>query len=263
MKTSLLLSLFSLAAFSLQAAPADKDKLPGIPKENEGRFGVYSFEDAKKEALKKKQPIAFIVQDDKTEEAAEKTAVQKAYWGMEKNATMVLITSRLMGEAKTRLGEAVYAALNSELAGKTMPRMVVMDQNVTVTLGTMTKDQLIAGDEKSFKAYSKEMDEANKNPAKAAAATPAATPAAPGTTPATAPAAPAAPAPAAAGSVAIKDGKPDAWTNTQGKTIQATLLEVAADKVVFLMANGTKIDYPIVNLDAPSKAKVDALKAAQ
>lgn len=61
----------------------------------------------------------------------------------------------------------------------------------------------------------------------------------------------------------IKDGKPDSWTNTQGQTIQATLLEVAADKVVFLMANGAKVDYPIANLDAASKAKVDALKAAQ
>ncbi len=262
MKTSLLLSLFSVAAFSLHAAPADKDKIPAIPKENEGRYGVYSFEDAKKEALKKKQPIAFIVQDEKTEEAAEKTAVLRAYWGMEKNATMVMITSRLMGEAKARLGDTVHAALNSAEAGKTLPRMIVMDQNATVALGVMTKDQLIVAEEKSLKAYSKEMDEANKNPAKAAAATPpaapAATPAAPGAAPAPAPA-----APAATGSVVIKDGKPDSWTNTQGVTIQATLLEVAADKVVFLMANGTKVDYPVVNLDAASKAKVDALKAAQ
>lgn len=260
MKTSLLLSLFSVAAFSLQAAPADKDKLPAIPKENEGRYGIYSFEDAKKEALKKKQPIAFIVQDDKTEEGAEKTAVLRAYWGMEKNATMVLITSRLMGEAKGRLGDAVHAALTSAEAGKTLPRMIVMDQNATVALGTMTKDQLIAAEEKALKAYSKEMDEANKNPAKAAAATP---PAAPAATPAAPGAAPAPAAPAAPGSVVIKDGKPDSWTNTQGVTIQATLLEVAADKVVFLMANGTKVDYPLVNLDAASKAKVDALKAAQ
>lgn len=263
MKTSLLFSLLTVTAFCLHAAD-DKTKLAPIPKEKEGRYGVYSFDDAKKEALKKKQPLALLVHDaeGKDLEAAEKDAVLRAFWAMEKNATVVIVTSRLMGEAKTRMGDVVYAGLTSAEAGKTVPRLVVMDQNAAVVLGNMTKDQIIATDEKAFKAFSKQMDDGNKNPAKAAAATtpavPATTPAAPGATPAPAPT-----APAAAGTVVIKDGKPDSWTNTQGVTIQATLLEVAADKVVFLMANGTKVDYPLVNLDPASKAKVDALKAAQ
>lgn len=269
MKTPLLLSLFSVAVFSLQAAPDDKDKLPAIPKEKEGRYGVYSFEEAKKEALKKKQPLALLVHDaeGKDLEVAEKDAVLRAFWAMEKNATVVIVTSRLMGEAKGRMGDVVYAGLTSAEAGKTVPRLIVMDQAASVVLGNMSKDLIMTTDEKAFKAYSKQMDEANKNPAKAAAAAPASpavTPAAPGAAPGAAPAPAVAPtAPAATGSVVIKDGKPDSWTNTQGQTIQATLLEVAADKVVFLMANGAKVDYPIVNLDAASKAKMDALKAAQ
>lgn len=253
----------SFAAFCLHAAPADKDKLPPIPKEKEGRYGVYSYEDAKKEALKKKQPMAFLVYDmeGRELELAEKEASVRAFWAMEKYCTVVIVSSRLVAETKTRASDVVYAALTSNEAGKTLPRLIVMDQNATVVLGIMTKDQIIAIEEKAFKAFSKQMDEANKDPSKAAA--PAAAPATPekpaGTTPSTAPAA----APAAPGVVVIKDAKPEGWTNTAGKTIQATLLEIAADKVVFLMANGTKIDYPIANLDAASKARLEALKVAK
>ncbi|MEZ0390536.1 MAG: hypothetical protein ACAI34_25880, partial [Verrucomicrobium sp.] len=114
------------------------------------------------------------------------------------------------------------------------------------------------------KGLNKELKELNKNPPKAdaapaaAPATPAA-PAAPGTTPAVAPAT--APA-AAAGSVAIKDAKPENWTNAEGNTIQATLLEVKADTVVLQLANGTKVDYALANFNDVSKKRVEELKAS-
>lgn len=263
MKIPLFIFLMSVTAFCLHAAPADKDKLPPIPKEKDGRYGVYSYEDAKKEALKKKQPIAFLVYDmeGKDLELAEKEAVVKAFWAMEKYSTVVIVPSRLVAEIKTRASDVVHAALTSSEAGKTLPRLIVMDQNATAVLGNMSKEKIIDTDEKALKAFSKQMDEANKDPSKAAA--PAASPATPekpaGTTPAPVPA----PATAAPGVVVIKDAKPEGWTNTAGKTIQATLLEIAADKVVFLMANGTKIDYPIANLDAASKARLEALKTAR
>jgi len=265
MKTPRFIFLLSVTTLCLHAAPADKDKdkLPPIPAERAGSYGLYSYDDAKKEALKRKQPISFLVFNSGAAELAivEKETAKKAYWAMEKNCTVVIIPTRLIEEGKSKMGDVVYAALTSSEAGKTMPRLIVMDQNATTVFGNMNTDQLIAMDEKAFKVFSKQMDEANKDPSKAAA--PAATPATPekpaGTPATTTPA----PVPAGTGAVVIKDGKPEGWTNTQGQTIQATLLEIAADKVVFLMANGTRIDYPIANLDAASKVRLEALKVAK
>jgi len=61
--------------------------------------------------------------------------------------------------------------------------------------------------------------------------------------------------------ILIKDGKTEAWTNTDGKTIQATLAEVAADKVVFVI-NGSRVDYELAKLSDASKKRVAELKAA-
>ena len=52
------------------------------------------------------------------------------------------------------------------------------------------------------------------------------------------------------------------WTNSEGRTIQATLAEAGADKVVFVMANGSRVEYDVAKLSDASKKRVDALKAA-
>lgn len=250
MKLALTTTLLAFVTLGLQAAK--DDKLPAIPKEKEGRWGIYSYDDAKKEALKKKQPIAFLVSDERAEEASEKEAALRAFWGVAKDSTMVVVASRLLGEAKTRLGDTVHGAITSKDMGKSLPRLVVMDQTGEKLLGAMNTEQIMAADEKAMKAFSKQMDEYNKDPSKAPAPT-VATPATPATP---------APAPAAAGPIAIKDGKPENWTNAQGRVIQATLVEVNGDTATLLLANGTKAPVSVATLSPDSQKRVEELKAA-
>lgn len=249
-------TLILLAACGLQAAK--DDKLAPIPKEKAGRWGIYSFAEAKEEAAKKKRPIALIVQDERAEEASEKEAVLKAFWGVQKDATMVMVTSRLMVEAKARLTPEAYAALTSSEAGKSLPRMAVMSQDGTVPLGIMNTEQIMASDEKALKEFARKMEDANKNPsASAITLTPAggAKPAAPAaaTTPAAA---------APTGPVAIKDAKPESWTNAEGKAIQMTLVEVNGPQATFQLADGRKVPLDIAKLSDASKKRVEELVAS-
>jgi len=267
MKIPSFLAATLLVAAVIQAAPK-AGELPALPKEKEGRWGVYSFEDAQKEALKKKQPIAFIATSETPlQDASVEEAVKRVFWGLEKYASMVVLPSNTAGTWTTRLPSPAASALTSAALGKEFPKVVVIDQKGEVVLGTLTGAQSIDSDEKFMKDFGRRMDESNKKPpapgtVPAAAPAPAVTtaPPTPGA-PATAAAAPGVATPSA-GVVAIKDAKADSWTNNEGRTIQATLLEAGPDKVVFLMANGNKIDYPVANLNEESRKKLEALKAA-
>jgi hypothetical protein len=262
MKSVLITTLFAFAALGLQAAK--DDKLPAIPKEKEGRWGIYSYTEAKEEAAKKKRPIGFVVSDERAEEASEKEAALKAYWGVAKDCTMLVVPSRILAEAKNRLGDTVYAAITSAAVGKPLPRLIVMNTTADKVLGHMSKDAIMAADEKAMKAFSKQMEDYNKDPSKvpatAAAAPAAPAPAAPAATPA-APA-PAATPPAATGPVVIKDAKPENWTSAQGRTVQATLVEVSGDSATLLMADGRKVPVPVASLSAESQKRIEELKAA-
>lgn len=255
MKAIPIASLLLLAVSSLHAAK--DDKLPAIPKEKEGRWGIYSFAEAKEEAAKKKRPIAILVQDERAEEASEKEAALRAYWGVAKDCTMVVLTSRLIGESKSRIGETAYTAVTNKDFGKALPRLVVINQTGETFLGQMNTEQIMAADEKAMKTFAREMDSFNKDPSKAPPAPAAAAP--------TAPAKPSAPtgSPApSAGPVIIKEPKAEAWTNAQGTAIQAAVTEITSDKVTFLMANGAKVPYDVSNLSEASKKRLDELKAA-
>jgi hypothetical protein len=261
MKYAYATTLLLLAATCGLQAAKDDEKLPAIPADGKGRYGVYTFADAKAEAAKRKRPLAMIVQNDRTEEAAEKNAILKAFWGMEKDAIMVMVTSRLMVEAKTRFTAESLEALNSAEAGKPLPRLVVMSSDATVPLGVMSAEQIMAADEKAFKEFGKKMEDANKNPSGSKITlTPAgAKPAAPATPAATTPgAAPAAPA----GPVAIKDPKPESWTNAEGKAVQMTLVSVNGTEATFQLAPGKTIPLDISKLSDASKKRVEELVAA-
>jgi hypothetical protein len=269
MKTALIAALLAFVAAT--SAHAKDEKLPKIPEDKmdlEGggkRWSVFTIEDAKKEALKKKQPIAFVVTDERAEEAAVKAAGPVAFWGLQKECTMVLLPSTTAGQWKDRLPPAAFAALAA--AGKEMPKAVVIDQTASAAIGTMQANQIIDGGEKAVKEFTKLMKETNKDPkkvAEAAAAKPAAAapaPAAPATA-AAAPAGPAATPPAAAGPVAIKGAQPEAWTSAQGTKIQATLLEVSGDSATLLMADGRKLPVPVSSLSPESQKRIEELKAA-
>ncbi len=277
MKSALITTLFAFTAASLFAAAKDEKKQPPIPKEKEGRWGVYSFEDAKKEATKKKQMVAFLVTDDRAEEASVKNAALTAFWGLDKEATMVVLPASTAGVWKERLPAPVYPALTDKATAKEFPRVVVMDHALTAVIGSLPAPQIIDGGEKAVKEFAKQMKDINKDPAKvtaAAAATPAAPtapapapaatppkpgapPAAPGATPPVATTPPA----AAAGPVTIKDAKAENWTNAQGRTIQATLVEVNGDSAT-LLVNGNKVAISVATLSPESQKRVEELKAA-
>jgi hypothetical protein len=285
MKTALIATLLALvAAASLHAKDEVLPKIPEDKGEMDGgskRWSVFSIEDAKKEALKKKRPIAFVVTDERAEEKAVKVAGPVLFWGLQKECTMVLLPSTTAGQWKDRLPPAAFAGLMDKALSKEMPKAVVTDQTAATVIGTIQANQVI-GDEggKAVKEFTKLMKETNKDPKKvaeaaaasAAAAAAPAKPAAPAAAPAPgAPAAPAATAgtptapatapPAAAGSVAIKDAKPENWTNAQNRTIQATLLEVNGDTATMLY-NGNKVSVPVTSLSPESQKRIEELKAA-
>ncbi|WP_147263518.1 hypothetical protein [Roseimicrobium gellanilyticum] len=258
MKYAYATTLLLLAATCGVQAAKDDEKLPAIPGDGKGRYGVYTFADAKAEATKRKKPIAMIVQNDRTEEAAEKNAILKAYWGIEKDATMVMVTSRLMVEAKSRFTPESLEALSSAEAGKALPRLVVMNSDATVPLGVMSAEQIMAADEKAFKEFGKKMEDANKNPSgsKITLTPTGAKPAAPATPAATAPGA------APAGPVAIKDPKAESWTNAEGRAVQMTLVSVNGTEATFKLADGRSLPLDVSKLSDASKKRVEELVAA-
>jgi hypothetical protein len=240
---------------------------------------------AKGMAEKKNRPLVFLLSDERADDAAIKTATQKSYWTFWDDAVVVVLrpsTSDQWG----RLPDPVQKAMKSPDLGKNSPKIVAFDESATTPLLGMKAEQLVQADEKALDKIAKGLKAANKTktvstefpppsldapppaaPAKPAApATAAKTPPAPGT-PAPAPGAPpatppAATAPAAPAVILIKGAQMENWTNAEGRTIQATLAEVAADKVVFAMANGSRVEYEIAKLSDASKKRVQELKAA-
>jgi hypothetical protein len=259
MKSKLILTLLATATVGLYAAKEEAAK--AIPKE---AFGVYSFEDAQKQSAKKKDPIVFLLVNERTEDAKVEGAGKITYWGLEKDNTVVVLRPNSAGEWARRLPAALPAAINAKDLGKEYPRVVAMDHTGSVVLTSVPAAKLIDGGEDAVKALNKEIKELAKNPPKPTAAAPATTPgAAPTPAPATPGAAPTtAPAAGAAGSVAIQGASTEGWTSSDGRTIQATLLEVAADKVVLQLANGNKVDVPLAKLNDASKKRAEELKAA-
>jgi hypothetical protein len=264
MKSALTTTMIVFGALGLLGAK--DDPAPAIPKEKAGRWGIYSHTEAQEEATKKKRPIVYLVHDERAEEASEKEAANKAFWALAKDCTIVVVPSRLIGEAKNRCGETVYAAISSKEIGKGSPRLAVMDQAGGKLLGQMDKDTIINTDDKAFKVFARQMEDFNKDPSKVPAT--AAAPAAPAS-PTAAPAAPAAPAPATAttpaapaGPVTIKGGTVEAWKSAQGTTIQATLTQVTADTATLVTADGRTLSVPLASLAAESLQRVEALKAA-
>lgn len=253
MKSKLILTLLATATVGLYAAKDEPAK--AIPKE---AFGVYSFEDAQKQSAKKKDPIVFLLVNERTEDAKVEDAGKITYWGLEKDNTVVVLRPNSAGEWARRLPAALPAAMNAKDLGKEYPRLVAMDPTGSVVLTSVAAAKLIDGGEDAVKALNKEIKELAKNPPKPTAAAPATTPGAAPATPGAAPA----PATGAAGSVAIQGATAEGWTSSDGRTIQATLLEVAADKVVLQLANGSKVDVPLAKLNEASQKRAAELKAA-
>ena len=50
------------------------------------------------------------------------------------------------------------------------------------------------------------------------------------------------------------------WTNTEGKTIQASIAEIKGSTVVFLLLNGGQVEYDIAKLAEPSRKRIEQLR---
>ena len=293
MKTS---ALFLCAAtllaggFAVNAAPPAKTEKPGDYKGKPKTaipgnvYGVFSYEDAQKEAAKKKKPLAFLITDERADDPAVKNAGVKAFWALEDDAVVLVLRNSTAGEWK-RLPATVNAVLNSPDLGKEYPKFVATTEDASTLLAGMNSSTIIELDAKKFDKFGKELKKLNASkapsadypppaPAGAKPPTPATPPgttvkpaekpdASPGTPakPATPPPAPA-PAPTVpAGPVAIKNPQLENWTNAEGKAIQAKLLQVDGDKVTFEIG-GNPVPYEISKLSDASKKRVEELKSA-
>lgn len=283
--TSALTGALLLAATTVQAATAKPVKPPakGSAEKQappEDAFGVFSYDKAKAEAEKKKRPLVFLVSDERADDNAVKLATNKSYWTFWDDAVVVVLRNSTAGEW-SRLPDPVQKALKSPDLGKGYPKLVAFDDEATTPLLGMNSGQIVATDEKGMDKIAKALKTGSKTktpstdfpPPSLVAAAPApaaakpAVPATPGApaTPAAAPSTPATPAaaaPAVPAVILIKGGQMENWTNTAGLTIQATLAEAGADKVVFAMPNGSRVDYDLAKLSEASKKRVAELKAA-
>ncbi len=241
-------------------------------------YGVYSMDDAVAEAAKKKKPLTYIVTDQRPDEPAVVQGTNKAYWMLRDDSVVVVLRNSTAAEWPKRLPEEAVKYLRAPDLGKEYPRLVVMNEDSTVALAGMDAGKIIELEEKELDKFGKEIKKLNVSkepsadhpPPDLAAAKPAATspgttvkvaekPGAPPGTPAKPGAAPAAAAPA--GPVAIKNPQSEAWTNAEGKAIQAALIEVNGDAIVFEMG-GNKVPYDLSKLSEASKKRVGELKAA-
>ena len=266
-KTSLsavVLCMVATAALAADPKPGDyrglkKDSIPG------NVWGVFSYSDAQKEAVKKKHAMTFLVMDAAEQDAAINKAQVKTFWALEEESTLVVLRSQNAEEWR-RLPEAVQKAVKAPSFGATYPRLVASTEDGAMILGSLPKDKIVLLSDRELAKFGKELKKLNasktpatdypppsmeeikpavtdnKTPAKDASPTPT-TPAAP------------------AGPVAIKDAKVENWTNTGGVTIQAALVEVKDDSVTFLI-NGAKIPYALNKLSPESQKRVEELKAA-
>jgi len=291
MKKTVLLPLIALGALGVsgiaappKAGPKIGD-LKGLPKTAipANSYGVFSYEDAAKEAAKKKKALAFMITDERADDPAVKSAGVKLFWALADDAIVTVLRASTAGEWK-RLPENVAAVLNSPDLGKGFPKLLIANEDASVLLAGMNSSTIIDLDAKALDKFGKELKKINTartpsedypppNPAAAAKPAVAATP--PGTTvkpaekpdaPAGTPAkpgaaAPPAPAAAPAGPVAIKNAQTEPWTNSEGKEIQAALVEVNGEAIVFEMG-GNKVPYELSKLSEASKKRVAELLAA-
>jgi hypothetical protein len=286
MKKAIFLCLLTVGALlaSGGAAPPKAAPKPGdykaLPKTAvpANAFGVFSYEDAAKEAAKKKKALAFMVTDERADDPAVKSAGVKLFWALEDDAVVLVLRNSTAAEWK-RLPPNVTAVLNSPDLGKGFPKLVIANDDASVLLAGIGSSAIIDMDAKALDKFGKELKKLNPtktpsedypppNPpaAKPAPATPPGTTVKPAEKPGAAPGTPAKPAaatppPAPAGPVTIKNPSPEAWTNAEGKVIQAALVEVDGDSITFDMG-GNKVPYDLSKLSDASKKRVEELRAA-
>lgn len=278
-----LIALGAVCASGIAAPPKAALKTGdyrGLPKTAipSNSYGVFSYEEAAKEAAKRKKALAFMITDERADDPAVKSAGVKLFWALADDTIVTVLRNSTATEWK-RLPETISAVLNSPDLGKGFPKLVVANEDATVLLAGMNSSTIIDLDAKALDKFGKELKKINpdKTPSeeypppspagakKVAAATPSGTTvkpaekpdAPPGTSAKPGTAAPAAPA----GPVAIKNAQMETWTNAEGREIKAALVEVNGGAIVFEMG-GSRVPYDLSKLSDASRKRVAELVAA-
>src|SRR5262249_50376752 len=149
----------------------------------------FSYDDASKEAVKKKKALAFMITDERADDPAIKSAGLKLFWALEDDSVVIVLRASTAAEWK-RLPPNVTAVFNSPDLGKDYPKLVVTNDDATVLLAGMNSTTIVGLDAKALDKFGKELKKNNPTktpsgdypPPNLAAAAPAVAAVPPGTT---------------------------------------------------------------------------------
>ena len=168
MKKTPLLPLLAFGAFYASGIAAPPKAGPktgdykGLPKTAipANSYGVYSYEDAAKEAAKKKKALAFMITDERADDPAVKSAGIKLFWAIEDEAIVTVLRNSTAAEWK-RLPPNVIEVLNSPDLGKEYPKLVVANDDASILLAGMNSSTIIGMDAKALDKFGKELKKIN------------------------------------------------------------------------------------------------------
>jgi hypothetical protein len=187
-----------------------------------GAFKSSQFNEAREAAKAQGKALIYIETDSKTTCPKTEWGTAEAYSALKRD--YVLVIEDDSDPANVDVKEMNSAIIKTSKIGNFTPRVTVVNPDklefITGTdYSNMSKD----------KRWAKKLDEtvaASLKPATAETSEPA-----------------------AAKTAELRD-----WTNTEGKTIRATLIEKKETVVSLKLENGKVVDYPIDKLSAESKA---------
>jgi hypothetical protein len=156
-----------------------------------------------------------------------------------------IVLVRTGGEHFSSLPENVRAALSSQEAGNTIPRLVVFDPALSILLATFPYPRLSSdargASREASKAIADHQATSRISPLDAMKEEDAAQDESPA-------------------AIALPPQSSRLWTNTKGQSLTATLVSVADTTITLRRPDGTSFDYQIDQLDDGGKAYLDSLR---
>ena len=209
---------FTLLALSMAAVAEDMPR---------GAFKSSQFEEARAAAKAQGKALVYIETDSKTTCPKTEWGTVEAYSALKRD--YILVVEDDADPDKQDVKAMSAAIIKTSKIGNFSPRVTVVEPE---------KLQFITGTDYSNMSSDKRWARKMEETVTAALA---------------AKKEDAAPAPVVTKGPEIRD-----WTNTEGKTIRATLVEKKGDVVSLKLENGKVVDYPIEKLSAESKAALAA-----
>lgn len=190
-----------------------------------GAFKSSEFEAAREAAKTQGKALVYIETDSKSSCPKTQWGTSEAYSELKRD--YVLVVEDDADPSKVDVTALNAAIIKTSKIGNFTPRVTVVEPE---KLGFITGTDY--SNMSNDKRWAKKLDEAVTT----AMAPKAGTPAVP-----------------SAGSAPVQD-----WTNTEGKTIRASLLERKGEVISLKLENGKIVDYPVAKLSPESKAALEA-----